>query len=83
MPATSIIDSTGAAITVGAIVKLQGIVTAINPFSGDYREVTVVLANPLVGYPDVLVAVGAVAKDNTPGPAKTIRVPPTVLTLGV
>ena len=64
MPAVAPVDSAGAAITVGAAVKLLGTVTAINMFEGHYAEVTVLLTNP-ISVPDVVVAAGAT--ENCPG----------------
>ena len=81
MPAVAPVDSLGAAITVGAAVKLLGTVTAINIFDNRYAEVTVLLTNP-ISVPDVVVAAGA--QKTVPGGAvKSISIAPTMLTLGV
>lgn len=82
MAADLMVDANGAAITVGATVKLVGTVVELNPFSTKFRSVTITLLHPTVNVPDDNVASGAQRAGATPGAVKTISVHPSMLVVG-
>jgi hypothetical protein len=83
MPAVAPVDSNGAAIVVGAQVKLRGTVLAINSFSNRYQEITVGLTNPVAGVPTMSNTPSVESVGGSPGAVLVIQLPPTCLTLGV
>lgn len=83
MPAVAPVDSTGAAITVGAAVKLLGTVLSINIFSNRRQEIVVGLTNSVAGVPTTSNTTPIEAVGGGPGAVLVISVPPTCLTLGV
>lgn len=82
MPADLMVDANGAAITVGATVKLVGVVTELNPFSTKFRDVTISLSHPVSGVADDNTSPGGNAKGKSPGAVKTISVHPSMLVVG-
>jgi hypothetical protein len=78
--ALTMLDSAGAAMSVGDTVKLVGVVAALNPADNRFNEVTVTLTNPNYSVGDSRVAPGAELLG--PGPVKTIIVQSTMLTKG-
>ena len=82
-PGDLTVDHNGTAITVGATVKLIGVVTAVNPLSSHYRDITVQLAYPITGIaqsqPQPPVDGGYITQ---PGSVLTVSVPGCMLIVG-
>jgi hypothetical protein len=87
MAADVMTDAKGAAITVGATVKLVGVVTALNPLSNRFHDVSITLSHPLAGATfgppkDASTSYMEGAEMNPPGYRLKIDVPPGVLVVG-
>lgn len=82
MAADLMVDANGAAITVGATVKLVGVVTALDPFSNNFHDVTITLSHPVAGIPDVIVGASGTSNRPSAGAVKTLNVHPSMLVVG-
>jgi hypothetical protein len=84
MPATTITDSVGATINLGATVKLVGVVTAINAFDPHFGEVSVTLSHP-AGVPVTNISIVNDIANGIPQAtiaSTMINVAPAMLTVG-
>jgi hypothetical protein len=87
--AENLVDANGTPITVGATVKLVGVVTSMNPFSNRFNDVKITISHPLpasFGPARDQVQNGNVAvdggNDQSPGYRLNLAVPPGVLVVG-
>jgi len=80
----AMLDANGVAITVGATVKLVGVVTSLNPFDNRFRDVQITLSHPLPSSsgPAVNIVHPVGAEVTPPGYITVISVPPGVLVVG-
>jgi len=85
----AMVDANGVAITLGATVKLVGVVTALSPFDNRYHDVTLTLSHPLSAsfggakdMPPYKTNYMEGAEINPPGSSITISVPAAVLVVG-
>ena len=83
----ALVDANGAAITLGATVKLVGTVTGLNGFSLRFNDVQITLSHPLPassGPPLNQQSNNQVSGGNlnTPGYRTVLSVPPGVLVVG-
>ena len=84
---TNMVDANGAAVTLGATVKLVGVVTSVNPFSNRFHEVQITLSHPLAasaGPPKNQLGTNYAegVELNPPGYRVVIECPPGVLVVG-
>lgn len=82
MPADSPNDAVGTPITIGATVKLVGVVTAMNLFDNRYNDIEVLIAHPLAANvgPPTDIATGG--DRSVPGYRIRLTFPPAVLLVG-
>jgi len=80
MPADPLLDANGVAITVGATVKLVGVVTSVNALDNRYNSVAITLLHPIAGVPDVGSSPGAEGVKQSG--KKTIEVTASMLVVG-
>lgn len=85
----AMLDANGVAITVGATVKLVGVVTSLNPFDNRFHDVTISLSHPLPAstggakdMPPYKMNYSEGAERDPPGNSATIAVPPGLLIVG-
>jgi hypothetical protein len=74
-------DANGAAVTLGAAVKLQGTVTAINLFDNRFNDIEVTITHPLAAQDTIKQPTGA--DSSVPGLRLKFTVPAGYLVLGV